>query len=143
MLKNWWSVLGFSPLVLSCISGIDVKAIASEIEPKSSNINSNPEENLLQQLEPLEQINSVSQLRDVSPTDWAYEALRGLTDRYGCIAGFPNQTYRGSQALSRYEFAAGLNSCLNQIERLIASSEAVVREDIDTIDRFYNQAIAD
>lgn len=83
----------------------------------------------------MSQVTNVNQLRDVSPADWAYEALRSLVDRYGCIAGYPNQTYRGNQALSRYEFAAGLNSCLNQIERLIASSEAVVREDIDTINR--------
>ncbi|MEY4517957.1 MAG: hypothetical protein RLZZ499_556, partial [Cyanobacteriota bacterium] len=76
----------------------------------------------------------VSQLRDVSPTDWAYEALRSLVDRYGCIAGFPNQTYRGNQSLTRYEFAAGLNSCLNQIERLIASSESPVsQEDLAAI----------
>lgn len=83
----------------------------------------------------LEQVTNVNQLRDVSPTDWAYEALRSLVDRYGCIAGFPNQTYRGNQPLSRYEFAAGLNSCLNQIERLIASSEAVSREDLETVKR--------
>ena len=83
----------------------------------------------------MSQVTNVNQLRDVSPADWAYEALRSLVDRYGCIVGYPNQTYRGNQALSRYEFAAGLNSCLNQIERLIASSEAVVREDIDTINR--------
>jgi BMFP domain-containing protein YqiC len=81
------------------------------------------------------QVTNVNQLRDVQPTDWAYEALRSLVDRYGCIAGYPNQTYRGSQALTRYEFAAGLNSCLNQIERLIASSEAVTREDLDTMSR--------
>ena len=83
----------------------------------------------------LSQVTNVNQLRDVSPTDWAYEALRSLVDRYGCIAGFPNQTYRGSQALTRYEFAAGLNSCLNQIERLIASSGGVSQEDLDTITR--------
>ena len=81
------------------------------------------------------QVTNVNQLRDVSPTDWAYEALRSLVDRYGCISGFPNQTYRGSQPLSRYEFAAGLNSCLNQIERLIASTGSVGQEDIDTINR--------
>ena len=82
------------------------------------------------------QITNVNQLRDVSPTDWAYEALRSLVDRYGCISGFPNQTYRGSQPLSRYEFAAGLNSCLNQIERLIASTQSSVgQEDIETINR--------
>ena len=83
----------------------------------------------------LGQVTNVNQLRDVAPTDWAYEALRSLVDRYGCISGFPNQTYRGSQALSRYEFAAGLNSCLNQIERLIASSESVPSEDLDSIQR--------
>lgn len=81
------------------------------------------------------QVTNVNQLRDVSPTDWAYEALRSLVDRYGCIAGFPNQTYRGNQPLTRYEFAAGLNSCLNQIERLIASQGSVSQEDIDTITR--------
>lgn len=77
----------------------------------------------------LGQVTNVNQLRDVAPTDWAYEALSSLVERYGCISGFPNQTYRGSQPLSRYEFAAGLNSCLNQIERLIASSKSVSAED--------------
>jgi hypothetical protein len=82
------------------------------------------------------QVTNVNQLRDVSPTDWAYEALRSLVDRYGCIAGFPNQTYRGNQSLTRYEFAAGLNSCLNQIERLISSQEsAVSAEDLESINR--------
>ncbi len=83
----------------------------------------------------LGQVTNVNQLRDVAPTDWAYEALRSLVDRYGCISGFPNQTYRGSQPLSRYEFAAGLNSCLNQIERLIASSESVSDTDLESIQR--------
>jgi hypothetical protein len=81
------------------------------------------------------QVTNVNQLRDVSPTDWAYEALRSLVDRYGCIAGFPNQTYRGSQSLTRYEFAAGLNSCLNQIERLISSQGSVSSEDLESISR--------
>ena len=83
----------------------------------------------------MSQITNVRQLRDVSPTDWAYEALRSLVDRYGCIAGFPNQTYRGNQPLTRYEFAAGLNSCLNQIERLIASSDNIDPTDLATIER--------
>jgi Carbohydrate-selective porin, OprB family/S-layer homology domain len=83
----------------------------------------------------LEQVSSVSQLRDVSPTDWAYEALQSLVERYGCIAGYPNGTYRGNKSLSRYEFAAGLNACMNQIERLIASSESVMREDMDKMQR--------
>ncbi|MEM8828942.1 MAG: iron uptake porin [Cyanobacteria bacterium P01_G01_bin.19] len=84
----------------------------------------------------LGQVTNVNQLRDVSPTDWSYEALRSLVDRYGCISGFPNQSYRGDRPLSRYEFAAGLNSCLNQIERLIASSaSSVSQDDLDLIGR--------
>ena len=85
------------------------------------------------------QVNNVYQLRDVAPTDWAYEALRSLVGRYGCIAGFPDRSYRGNRTLSRYEFAAGLNSCLNQIERLIAASETVVREDLDTMNRLVRE----
>ena len=85
--------------------------------------------------DPMGQVTNVNQLRDVSPTDWAYEALRSLVDRYGCIVGYPNQTYRGSQSLTRYEFAAGLNSCLNQIERLIASNAGPTPEDLETIRR--------
>jgi hypothetical protein len=89
----------------------------------------------------LGQVTNVRQLRDVAPTDWAYEALSSLVERYGCISGFPNQTYRGSQPLSRYEFAAGLNSCLNQIERLIASSKSVSAEDRATLARLSQEFV--
>ena len=82
-----------------------------------------------------DQVTSVSQLKDVSPTDWAYEALRSLVERYGCIVGYPDSTFRGNRALSRYEFAAGLNACMEQMERLIAASEAVLKEDIAKLQR--------
>jgi S-layer homology domain len=49
----------------------------------------------------LEQITSVSQLNDVQPNDWAFQALQSLVERYGCIAGYPNNTYRGNQSISR------------------------------------------
>jgi len=62
-----------------------------------------------------DQVTSVSQLSDVQPTDWAFQALQSLVERYGCIAGYPDGTFRGNQALTRYEFAAGLNACLDQI----------------------------
>ncbi len=83
----------------------------------------------------MSQLNSVSSLRDVSPTDWAYEALRSLVERYGCIVGYPDRTFRGNRALSRYEFAAGLNACMQQMERLIAGSESVLKEDVATLQR--------
>ena len=144
MLKNWQSILGFTSLVLY-FSSVNLKAIANEIE-LDSKTSPNQEEFLLRQqnlLAPqsLGQVNS-SQLRDISPEDWAYEALRGLTERYGCIAGFENATYRGEQVIARYEFAAGLNSCLQQIERLIASDE-ITAEDLQTIQRLSQEFAAE
>jgi hypothetical protein len=68
----------------------------------------------------MEQITSIRQLRDVSPQDWSYEALRNLVENYGCIVGYPDRTYRGDRPLSRNEFAAGLNACLQQLERRLA-----------------------
>ena len=85
----------------------------------------------------MNQVTSVSQLSDVRPTDWAFQALQSLVERYGCIAGYPDGTYRGNRALTRYEFAAGLNACLDQVTKLIGSSTAnfVTKEDLAVLQR--------
>ncbi|MBP5974255.1 iron uptake porin [Brasilonema sp. CT11] len=87
------------------------------------------------------QVTSVSQLSDVQPTDWAFQALQSLVERYGCIAGYPNGTYRGNRAMTRYEFAAGLNSCLNRVNELVATATAdlVRREDLATLQRLQQE----
>lgn len=87
----------------------------------------------------LGQVNRVSELKDVSPDDWAYEALRSLSERYNCISGFEDGTFRGQETLSRYEFAAGLNSCLQKIESLIANQETVAPEDLQTASKLSQQ----
>ena len=124
-------------ILLTFLSATTLKAEASEAKILLHDLNN------LEVDDTLSQITNVNQLKDVSPTDWAYEALRSLVDRYGCIVGFPDRTYRGNKALSRYEFAAGLNSCLNQIERLLATSEALIREDLDTIQRLTQEFAAE
>ncbi|MEH2281941.1 MAG: iron uptake porin [Nostoc sp.] len=63
----------------------------------------------------MSQVTSVSQLQDVQPSDWAFSALQSLVERYGCIAGYADGTYLGNRSISRYEFAAGLNACLEKI----------------------------
>ena len=62
-----------------------------------------------------EQVTSVAQFSDVKPTDWAYQALSQLVERYGCVAGYANGTFRGGQPLTRYEAAALLNACLDRV----------------------------
>ncbi len=87
------------------------------------------------------QVTSVSQLEDVTPGDWAFEALRSLVERYDCISGFPNGTFRGNRATTRFEFAAGLNACLNQIEGLISANvnEFATRQDLETLQRLLKE----
>ena len=98
----------------------------------------NPED---MEANPLDQVTNVSQLSDVEPSDWAYEALRSLVERYGCIAGYPDGTFRGNRALSRYEFAAGVNACLQQIEKLIAASsaDAATEADLEILRRLVDE----
>ena len=60
------------------------------------------------------QVTSVSQFSDVYPTDWAYQALANLVETYGCVAGYPDGTFKGNIALTRYEAAALLNACLDR-----------------------------
>lgn len=93
----------------------------------------------------LDQITSVTQLSDVQPTDWAYQALQSLVERYGCIVGYPDQTYRGQRALTRFEFAAGVNACLDRINELIAAStaDAVPKEDLATLQRLQEEFAAE
>ena len=93
----------------------------------------------------MNQVTSVSQLSDVRPTDWAFQALQSLVERYGCIAGYPDGTYRGNRALTRYEFAAGLNACLDQVTKLIGSLPAnfVTQEDLAVLQRLQEEFAAE
>jgi hypothetical protein len=61
------------------------------------------------------QVTSISQFSDVRPTDWAYQALGNLVERYGCVAGYPNGTFGGGKAMTRFEAAALLNACLDRV----------------------------
>ena len=64
---------------------------------------------------------SVSQLSDVQTTDWQFQALQSLIQRYGCIAGYPDRSFKGDRAMTRFEFATALNTCLDRINQRIAA----------------------
>jgi hypothetical protein len=90
-------------------------------------------------------VTSVSQLSDVKPTDWAFTSLQSLVERYGCIAGYPDRTFRGKQATSRYEFAAGLNACLDKINEIISAglADKVGKEDLATLQKLQEEFAAE
>ena len=75
-----------------------------------------------------EQVTSITQFSDVKPTDWAYQALSNLIERYGCVAGYPNGTFKGGQAMTRYEAAALLNACLDRITEVTDELKRLMKE---------------
>ncbi|MEH2240231.1 iron uptake porin [Nostoc sp.] len=82
----------------------------------------------------MSQVTSVSQLKDVQPSDWAFGALQSLVERYGCIAGYSDGTYLGNRTISRYEFAAGLNACLEKInDAMPTAGYAYANKKINTV----------
>lgn len=124
MYKSLWNLLLVSPVMLGAVV-VSHSAYAQE-QPSNNT---------------MAQVTSVSQLSDVQPTDWAFQALQSLVERYGCIAGYPDGTYRGNRALTRYEFAAGLNACLDRVNELIATatSNLVSKEDLATLQRLQEE----
>ncbi|AFY41551.1 iron uptake porin [Nostoc sp. PCC 7107] len=127
--------------------------IANNNQPESPTIQDKPESQDSSQPNELQtsdnndspQVTSVSQLSDVQPTDWAFQALQSLVERYGCIAGYPNSTYRGNRAMTRYEFAAGVNACLERVNELIttATSDLVKKEDLATLQKLQEDFAAE
>jgi len=65
---------------------------------------------------------SVSNFSDVHPTDWAYQALNDMRQRHGCTVVSPN----GS--MTRYEAAALLNKCLENVAVANEEEQALIDE---------------
>lgn len=133
----------FSPSTFpSVIELADQIALDEEITSVAQSID---EFQLTSPEDTIEQITSVSQLADVQPTDWAFQALHSLVERYGCIQGYSDQTYRGDRTITRYEFAAGLNACLEQINLFIQSrrGEVITQDDLATLQRLQTEFTAE
>ncbi|MEM1293397.1 MAG: iron uptake porin [Cyanobacteria bacterium P01_H01_bin.162] len=66
----------------------------------------------IERTEAIANVTTVEELSDVSSDHWAYRAVQSLVEDYACLEGYPDQTFGSDRALTRYEFAAGLDSCL-------------------------------
>ncbi len=142
MTKQFWNLLKVSPIVVASTFFVVNSALAAEVNEQGTSVAQLSE---AQESNNIGQVTSVSQFSDVQPTDWAFQALQSLVERYGCIAGYPNSTYRGNRALTRYEFAAGLNACLDRVNELIATATAdmVSKQDLTTLQRLQEEFSAE
>jgi len=119
---------------------------ASTATTTPNTIGSSPLDRLTQMNREVSQnVTAVSQLSDVQPTDWAFTALQSLVERYGCIAGYPDRTFRGARATTRYEFAAGLNACLDKINEILASglADKVSKDDLAALQKLQEEFAAE
>lgn len=142
-MKLFWNALRLSPAAAGLSLLLAQGAFAGEATTQT-NIDASPsaiELGLQDDLASMDQVTSVSQLSDVQPTDWAFQALQSLVERYGCIAGYPDGTFKGNRPLSRYEFAAGLNACLDRINDLIkaATDPLATKEDLRKLQKLQEE----
>ncbi|MEB3297459.1 MAG: iron uptake porin [Cyanobacteriota bacterium] len=76
----------------------------------------------------MEQVTTITQFSDVKPTDWAYQALSSLVERYGCVAGYPQGSFGGNREISRFEAAALLNACLDRVSETTDELRRLLKE---------------
>ena len=90
---------------------------------------------------PMNQIPAVRKLKDVYPTDWAFQALQALVEKYDCISGYPNNSYGGNRNMTRYEFAAGLNDCLDRMQDLLTAQNGDLsqKEDLTILQKLQEE----
>ncbi|MNS15915.1 hypothetical protein D3C72_475550 [compost metagenome] len=89
----------------------------------------------------------VSELKDVSPDHWAYNAIQTLVEKYQVMEGFPDRTFRGNKTMTRYELAAALAKVMARVEQRIAQATGqsvevepgVNPEDLRTIARLQRE----
>jgi hypothetical protein len=86
-------------------------------------------------------ITSVDELTDVNQNHWAYEALRDLVEKYDVIEGYPDHTFRGNRATTRWELAAALNALIKSVGRDLArlGAEKADKADLETIARLQDE----
>jgi Carbohydrate-selective porin, OprB family/S-layer homology domain len=85
---------------------------------------------------------SVATLDDIRPTDWAYQYVKTLNERYNLLIGDPDGKFRGNEPLTRYEFAAVMAQVLQRVE-IFRDEE---REELNALQRLldsYRGAISE
>jgi Carbohydrate-selective porin, OprB family/S-layer homology domain len=109
--------------------------------PEVINLSPTPPTSTTPQSNGMSQVTSVSQLKDVEPNDWAFGALRSLTEQYKCITPSEDGTFKGNRAMTRYEFAVGLNACIEKVRELIATNteNLAKKEDLITLEHLQGE----
>ena len=88
--------------------------------------------------EPTETVTSVAELSDVQPTDWAYQAVKTLIERYGLMNA--SKAFRGNKPLTRFEFAQVISQVMEQVAPIATEDDTKI---IRKLQGFYEEALSD
>ncbi len=142
------SVISLSMISLGLMAGLETRAIAATIDSTlidSTPIDSTPIQALtvLAQEATIDEASSTSivtveELSDVKPSDWAYQAVKTLIERYGLMNG--SKTFRGNQPLTRFEFARVLSAVMEQVKPIATEEDVKLIKKLQVI---YEEALAD
>lgn len=90
-------------------------------------------------------ITRVDELSDIKQSNWAYDTLKDLVEKYNVVEGYPDKTFRGAKNASRYELAAALDATIKTIGKDIArlGAEKADKEDLAKVARLQQEFSAE
>lgn len=123
MLKNQWQTVKVG--LVASITALVIALGAIAITPVNT----------------LAQIVSITQLVDVKPTDYYYPALKSLVEKYGCTAGFPDDTFRGNKNMTRYEVVNTIDACMDKVVEVSGASSrnGVTKAEVTSLKNLINE----
>ena len=100
--RLWLGLVSMAIVLFVTVSGSILKLPASASQPPS----------IMADIAPLP-------IADVWPTDEYYPAIKNLVERYACLTGYPDNTFKPRRVATRGEVAQMLSDCLDRIVELI------------------------
>jgi Carbohydrate-selective porin, OprB family/S-layer homology domain len=143
---HWMAIATILQLVLQSVLQVPKLAGAQSLPELTQERPPEPKPDRTNIPKPPEPVTSVDELSDVQPTDWAYQALKALIERYNLLLGYSDRTFRGNRSLTRYEFAATIDAALAELRRQTDLGQSVDTADLETIaqlQRNYYQALTE
>jgi Carbohydrate-selective porin, OprB family/S-layer homology domain len=84
------------------------------------------------------QVPMVGELTDVKPTDWAYQAVQAIVNRYGFMRGDGQGKFRGNAPMTRYEFSAALAELMQSLAPIATEDDVKLLRQLQEV---YDEAL--
>lgn len=82
---------------------------------------------------------AVNELTDVEGTEWAYNAVQQLVEKYDVLEGYPDGTYKGKKPSTRFELAAAVYDLATYFSDEIALDREDLSKLAKLLDEFSNE----